>query len=297
MKYVEPKSTSARHAKLAQKIVEAASSGDWPIGRRITEEDLVQLLGVSRSPVRAVLRVLAEHGIVENRPGRGALLSRAGRELANVTLDGQQAVEDSLRFTLLRDRLAGDLAAEQSQAELARRYDVGLPTLQRVLERMQQEGLIERTGWHWSFPQTLETRTSQVASYEIRLMLEPQSLLLPGFRFDPVALQAMLIDHDALLNGLMSSPERIFELDARFHETLAKWGGNPFIVNVLRQQNALRSAIEMESYADQGRVLAWAEEHVKVLQAIGSGQLRYASEVLMTHLKIAEAKMLVAAGS
>lgn len=292
MQNVPLKLASPRHAKLAQKIIEAASSGDWSTGRHVTEEDLVRILGVSRSPVRAALRVLAEHGIVEARPRRGALLTRPGRELTDIVLDGRMAVEESLRLAMLRDRLAGELAAVQSQAEMARRYDVGLPTLQRVLERMQQEGLVERTGWHWSFPRTLQARTSQAASYEIRLMLEPQSLLLPTFQANTAALEKMLADHAALLEGAKRSPERIFELDARFHETLAEWGGNPFIVNVIRQQNALRTALEMESYADQARVAAWGREHVLVLEAISRQSIRKASRMLKTHLETARAKML-----
>ena len=292
MRNVPAKQASPRHAKLAQKIIEAAASGDWSTGRHITEEDLARLLGVSRSPARAALRVLAEHGIVQTRPGRGALLARPGRELTDIVLDGRMAMEETVRMAMLRDRLAGGLAAVQSQAELARRYDVGLPTLQRVLERMQQEGLIERTGWHWSFPQTLQTRTSQAASYEIRLMLEPRSLLLPAFQADPAALDTMLADHAALIGGAIRSPERIFELDARFHETLAEWGGNPFIVNVVRQQNALRTALEMDSYSDHARVEAWGKEHVAVLEAVLRRKRCQASRVMLAHLKRARDKML-----
>lgn len=292
MQNVPPKPVSPRHAKLAQKIIEAAASGDWPSGRHVTEEGLVRLLGVSRSPARAALRVLAEHGIVDIRPGRGALLTRPGREMTDIVLDGRMAVEESLRMDMLRDRLAGGLAAVQSQAELVRRYDVGLPTLQRVLERMQQEGLVERNGWHWSFPHTLQTRISQAASYEIRLMLEPRSLLLPSFRADLAALETMLVDHAALLDGAIRSPERIFELDARFHETLAEWGRNPFIVNVIRQQNALRTALEMDSYSDHTRVEAWGKEHVSVLHAVSRHTMRQASRMMVMHLESAQDKML-----
>lgn len=297
MRNVPLKQASPRHAKLAQKVIEAAAIGDWPSGRHVTEEDLVRLLGVSRSPARAALRVLAEHGIVDIRPGRGALLTKPGHEMADIVLDGRKAVEESLRMDMLRDRLAGGLAAVQSQVELARRYEVGLPTLQRVLERMQQEGLVERIGWHWSFPQTLQTRTSQAASYQIRLMLEPQSLLLPSFRADLAALELMLADHAALLEGAMRSPERVFELDARFHETLAEWTGNPFIVNVIRQQNALRTALEMDSYADRARVEAWGKEHVSVLHAVARQAMHQASRMMTAHLETARDKMLAELGS
>ncbi len=287
-----PKSTNPRHARLAQRIVEAAVAGGWPSGRHVVEEDMVRLLDVSRSPARAALRVLARHGVVEMRPGRGAVLLRPGRDMADLAIDGRVPVEDSLRLALLRDRLAGELAAAQPQTELAQRYAVGLPTLQRVLERMQGEGLVLRSGWQWSFPDTLQTRASQEASYDVRLMVEPASLLLPGFQAEARSLDAMLADHAALVAGPARPPDRIFELDARFHETLAEWGGNPFILNLVRQQNALRAALEMDSYADRARVAAWCAEHVRVLQAVRARAMNRANRLLAGHLWTARAKML-----
>ncbi|HWK43817.1 MAG TPA: GntR family transcriptional regulator [Stellaceae bacterium] len=289
-----------RHARLAQRIVDAAVDGGWPAGQKVTEEELARRFEVSRTPIRAALRLLTELGILVPGPRRGHVLARAGATLAEVSLSAPEPAEEQLHAALIRDRLAGRVAATQSQADLGRRYGVGLPTLQRVLSRMEQEGVIAREGWRWTFVPTLETGRSREASYELRLMLEPGALLLPGFRADPDSLRRLTEEHEALIGDLdhdlaRRDPLRIFELDARFHETLAGFGGNPFVLNVVRQQNALRRLLELGTYDDRARVAAWCGEHLAILARLDEGNPAAASDLLRAHLLTARASTAGAA--
>jgi DNA-binding GntR family transcriptional regulator len=59
---------------LAQRIV----SGESAPGERLTEPRLAELAGVSRSPVREALRILASEGLVEITPRHGAQVARVG---------------------------------------------------------------------------------------------------------------------------------------------------------------------------------------------------------------------------
>ena len=61
---------------LARRII----SGDEPPGTRLTETKLADLAGVSRSPVREALRILAAEGLVELVPRFGAQVARVGVE-------------------------------------------------------------------------------------------------------------------------------------------------------------------------------------------------------------------------
>ncbi len=122
----------------------------------------------------------------------------------------------------------------------------------------------------------------------MRLILEPAALLLPGFAADPTLLDQLITEHGALLAdpGLADlDPMRIFDLDARFHEALAGFSGNPFLRNVVRQQNALRRLLEAGSYGDKARVAAWCGEHLEILHALKRGQGARASRLLRTHLR------------
>jgi DNA-binding GntR family transcriptional regulator len=59
---------------LAQRII----SGETPPGERLTEPGVAELAGVSRSPVREALRILASEGLVEITPRHGAHVAYVG---------------------------------------------------------------------------------------------------------------------------------------------------------------------------------------------------------------------------
>src|SRR3954468_24665571 len=59
---------------LAQRII----SGETPPGERLTEPGVAELAGVSRSPVREALRILASEGLVEITPRHGAHVAHVG---------------------------------------------------------------------------------------------------------------------------------------------------------------------------------------------------------------------------
>lgn len=251
------------------------------------EEELARLLGVSRTPVRAALRLLAQLGIVGASASRGFVLLRTGEQLAGTSVTFPQPIEEKLRGDLIRDRLAERIPAEQSQVALARHYGVSRLVLQRVIRRMEQEGLVVRKDWRWSFVPTLEDRRSRVASYEVRIMIEPTALLLPGFRVDPTALHQVREEHRMILEGDRNSfppPQTLFDLDVKFHETLAAFSHNPFVENIVRQQNSLRRLFELKGYGNRTRVIAWCAEHLQVLQMLKAGNHGTASELLRTHL-------------
>ncbi len=59
---------------LAQRII----SGEAAPGERLTEPRIAELAGVSRSPVREALRILAGEGLVEITPRHGARVTHVG---------------------------------------------------------------------------------------------------------------------------------------------------------------------------------------------------------------------------
>jgi len=49
-------------------------------GERFTESKLVELFGVSRTPLREALKILASEGLVEMRPHRGSAVARISQD-------------------------------------------------------------------------------------------------------------------------------------------------------------------------------------------------------------------------
>lgn len=60
------------HHHVVDKLREMISRGDLPAGERLNEVALAQAIGVSRTPMREAVKLLASEGLLELLPGRGA---------------------------------------------------------------------------------------------------------------------------------------------------------------------------------------------------------------------------------
>jgi DNA-binding GntR family transcriptional regulator len=79
---------------LAQRII----SGESAPGERLTEPRLAELAGVSRSPVREALRLLASEGLVEITPRHGAHVARLGTRDARALYECRLLLEPRCAF-------------------------------------------------------------------------------------------------------------------------------------------------------------------------------------------------------
>jgi DNA-binding GntR family transcriptional regulator len=69
-----------RVGRLAQQIAELVLSGEIAPGLKLDEQSLAQRFQVSRTPVREALRQLANTGLIELFPNRGAFVARVTPE-------------------------------------------------------------------------------------------------------------------------------------------------------------------------------------------------------------------------
>jgi DNA-binding GntR family transcriptional regulator len=113
-------------------------------GYHVTEQELVAEFGVSRSPVRAALKVLHERGVLQARPNQGYLLAQNGRRLERLRIEVPHTADDALHLKIVKDRRSGALPEALTQADLPRRYRTNRTQLARVLVRMADEGILMR---------------------------------------------------------------------------------------------------------------------------------------------------------
>jgi len=73
----------------------AIIAGRFPGGARLVERSLCDQLGVSRSVVREVIRVLEAEGLVESLPNRGPVVARMDWALARQVYDIRRQLEGS----------------------------------------------------------------------------------------------------------------------------------------------------------------------------------------------------------
>jgi len=97
---------STLHGEVAERIRNMISQGTLAPGSRVPEKALCEQFGVSRTPLREALKVLAHEGFVELLPNRGARVAKLTKETLKNTFEVMQSLE----------ALAGELAGERITA-------------------------------------------------------------------------------------------------------------------------------------------------------------------------------------
>jgi len=119
-----------RSEEAYQELLRMIRSGELPSGTVVTEQELVDRLGVSRTPIREALSRLMQYGVVSRRPGssvvvqamdlsryvqlaevRGVLESYAARLFVRNATEADMAVLEQLA------RAVDEAAAENAQAD------------------------------------------------------------------------------------------------------------------------------------------------------------------------------------
>lgn len=91
-------------------ILRELQDGRFSPGERLTEEHVATVLGVSRTPVREALGILAQRGFLSRRHGRGFVVSKPSLKILEDTFELRR---------LLEPYAARRAASEISAAELA----------------------------------------------------------------------------------------------------------------------------------------------------------------------------------
>lgn len=277
----------ARTLDLARRIMARVEREGLKKGAKLTETRLSELLGVSRSPVRAALSLLATRGVVHSKPNVGHFLSLDADGDAFRDRAIPESGEEHIYRDLVRARFANLAPAQISVAGVMRRYDVDRATANRVLGRMAEEGVVVRgPGRSYRFGPVLNDANAYHDSYEFRLLIEPAAITAPGFQPDPVAFARLRARHEEMLAGAVETApvSEMFAVDADFHETVAECCGNRFLRQAIRQQTHLRRLSEYENYGDRARLAESCREHLEILDAIEAGDLDIAAARLADHI-------------
>jgi len=279
--------------ELVRKILTILRDEQAERGFHVREQWLADALGVSRSPVRTALKQLEQLQVVRSEQHQGYFLEAVPGTAAFDDIELPEAETDRIYRLIASERFANLLGNQVSAGDLVRRYGVSRAVIVKVLARMQEDGLVEKTPGHgWVFGPALNDEASYQDSYRYRLLIEPAALLEESFDLPTRRIAKLRALHrKALEAGLEDETvASLFDIDAEFHETLADACGNRFLTQAIRQQTRLRRLSEYEKYISRERHRSSFVEHLAILDAIEAGDRTLAAERMRDHILASDSK-------
>jgi DNA-binding GntR family transcriptional regulator len=165
-------------------------SGEFSRGERLREEELAQLAGVSRTPVREALRRLDAEGLVEFLPNRGA----------SVTAWSGQELEDLYEARALIEGYAAGQAARRISPQMLDE----LAELSRKMRELDGDGgADEMTRLNSEFHRIITAASGNSYLESLVRGLTDAALVQRTFRhYTPDRLTASKFHHDEILAAL-----------------------------------------------------------------------------------------------
>lgn len=282
--------------KALREIVRHLRRERFAPGTHLPEWKLANLIGTSRTPVRAALDHLVDANVVRYDKNRGYSVHCAAEDLPQDMLEEMHSADDPLYLALADLRFQGTVPESVTEADLTRSLGASRNEVRKVLVRAQSEGWAEKeAGYGWRFLPMIDSLEAYDDMYSLRLAIEPTGILSPKFQPNLEELRELRREQQAILDGVFQSPTERFESNSRFHETIAAWGGNRFALQTLRRLDQMRRLAEYRQ-AEQGLPrLELAREHLDILQAIESGDCLHAAGLMRQHIHAARSKKAVAA--
>jgi DNA-binding GntR family transcriptional regulator len=180
------------HDQLAAHLRDMMLEGVFRPGEKIPEIDLCARFGVSRTPIREALRVLAAEGFLTITPNRGARMAQSSVE----------EIETLYPIIGALEGLAGELACaritdaeikhiEDLHKRMVAHYRAGKIAASKKLNREIHEAIFEAAG---NAPLTVNYRNLMIRTHSIRYFV----------RKSPERWREAIEDHEKIIGALRS---------------------------------------------------------------------------------------------
>lgn len=279
--------------RLADEIRELIRSGRVAPGSHLATQQLADQFGVSRSPIREALQLLADQKVLQREANRGFFV-RAMRSGGKPAGGNAELPERSSAYRkLAEDWLDNRIGDEVTEQFLRGRYRLTKAQVTDLLMRAVREGWVERKpGYGWRLLPVAKTPEAFEQIYRFRMLIEPAAMLEPTFRIDRAVLaEQRRIQEEMLTPGAANIPaDRVVLNGSLFHEELIKMAGNPFFLRALEQANRMRRLLEYRAKVDRQRVRSQCTEHLQIVALLEKGDVIEASYLMRQHLSGALAR-------
>ncbi|MCW8378234.1 GntR family transcriptional regulator [Streptomyces justiciae] len=194
----------------------------------------------------------------------------------------RERVADALRAALI----AGELlpGAVYSAPALAARFGVSATPVREAMLDLVKEGLVDTVpnkGFRVS-----EVSDQQLDEYtHVRRLIEIPTVVGLAGTAAPVQLEALRPAAREIVQAAAAGDLVAYvEADTRFHLGLLALAGNAHLVEVVRDLRARSRLYGLTALVEAGRLLASAEEHLELLDALIARDEKAVHEVMTRHL-------------
>jgi len=195
----------ALHEQVTTRLRTMLIEGRIEPGAKLNERELCELLGVSRTPLREAIKLLASEGLVDLLPNRGAVAVRLGEAdvlqtfevLADLEgLSGELAAQRITDEELSEIRaLHFEMLASHARKDLSSYYRLNA-AIHTAINRAARNPVLTRTYDSINARvQSLRFRTNQDAAKWKRAIREHEQMIEALEARDPAALRRVLVGH------------------------------------------------------------------------------------------------------
>jgi len=267
-------------------VCETELGGDLP-----TETALSRRWDVSRTTVRGILSGLQDADIIR-WSGRSKTVLRKPKNDEYFPEEETASNVERLSSLFMEYIFAGELVPGEAiiESELAKHFDVSSTVVREFLIRFSRFGLIEKKpNRHWILNGF--TRDFAEELFAVREMFEHQAFLQflsagPAEHHKAISLKP---EHTSLLQNMERDFLQFPRLDEKFHRIWIDGSGNRFVrdffelVSLIFHYHYRWNKIdEMERNQDA------AEQHLKIIAALETGDLEKSEAAFLAHLSHAK---------
>jgi DNA-binding GntR family transcriptional regulator len=272
--------------RIANEITRRIRGGEFPPNTHMRAEMLSETFGVSRSPVRQALQLLASKNILEQKTNRGFFV-REGLESGEHAGFANHLDAPEVHYRLADDWLNDRIPPEVTEQFLRDRYSLTKAQINDILNRAANEGWAERKeGRGWRLLAAAKATETLEQIYRFRAIVEPAGLLESTFSLDKVAAAEQRRVQEAMYAGDIErmSPDRLLMTGTNFHEALARMSNNSFVFQAVVRANRMRRLLNYRTLVERGRFYDQAREHLQMLDLLDRGENLECSYLLRRHL-------------
>lgn len=275
--------------RLADELAQLIADDDIEAGTPLRTQKLADRFNVSRTPIRAALKLLEARNIVEKRLNRGYVVGPR-YDAMNGDWESEADVDTLPKqyYALADDWLNDCIKEEVTESYLRERYDLPKIRMLEIMRAAESEGWAERKkGYGWRFLPVAKSPEALDQIYRVRAAIEPAAILDPGFICDGAVLRNLRAMQEAMLSGLIDtlSKEKLVAASTQFHEDIIRMSNNPFFVQSLRRLNRIRRLLQYRKVRERETFYITFPEHLEILRSLESGDRLIAAELMRKHLR------------